>query len=177
MICLLSISKSNHARVAISLVPESIVNRFVISDDNEGCEAWEAYNAQTVADYEVKHGRIEVSENEIQQEIRNAHWREDIKKQDEETVAGWREEAVRHIKWKEIRDPLLPEPLDFAPVIYQNEFGDSIRDRFKERGLQVYVKMASIELTPEKPVFPPGGWHVSTLVTYVPWTTQRYQPH
>lgn len=34
----------------------------------------------------------------------------------------------------------------------------SLRERFKD--LQVIVKMASIELTPDKPTFPAGGWHV-----------------
>ncbi|PWI65084.1 hypothetical protein PCL_07383 [Purpureocillium lilacinum] len=36
----------------------------------------------------------------------------------------------------------------------------SLRKKFKENGLQIIVKMASIELTPEKPEFPSGGWHL-----------------
>jgi hypothetical protein len=32
--------------------------------------------------------------------------------------------------------------------------------KFKETGLQIICKLASIELTPEKPDFPAGGWHV-----------------
>ena len=35
-----------------------------------------------------------------------------------------------------------------------------IRDVFKNRGIQVIIKMASIELTPDKPEFPEGSWHV-----------------
>ncbi|KAJ3455834.1 hypothetical protein MRS44_017316 [Fusarium solani] len=36
-----------------------------------------------------------------------------------------------------------------------------LRERFQDSGLQIIVKMASIELTPEKnPSFPLGGWHV-----------------
>jgi hypothetical protein len=64
------------------------------------------------------------------------------------------------IKWKMIRDPLLPEPRDFKLVTYPVT-GGALSERFKDTGLQVIVKMASIELTPEKPVFPAGGWHVS----------------
>jgi hypothetical protein len=45
-------------------------------------------------------------------------------------------------------------PVDYAPK-------QSLREKFKEKGLQVIVKMASIELTPEKPEFPAGSWHVS----------------
>ncbi|KAM7194458.1 Protein of unknown function (DUF4246) domain containing protein [Naviculisporaceae sp. PSN 640] len=128
----------------------------------EGTEtaAWQEYNAQTVADYEAAKGKLEFSEDDVQDAIENIHWREDIEEQDPETIAKWKEEALRHLKWKEIRDPFLPEPLDFAPVTYKNLHGDSIRDRFKNNGLQVYVKMASIELTPEKPSFPAGGWHI-----------------
>lgn len=36
-------------------------------------------------------------------------------------------------------------------------------DLYQNRGwgLQVIVKLTSIELTPEKPEFPAGSWHVS----------------
>ncbi|OBT62576.1 hypothetical protein VE03_07359 [Pseudogymnoascus sp. 23342-1-I1] len=65
---------------------------------------------------------------------------------------------VREIKWKNIRDPVLPEPDDETEVDYLCQ--ESIRKKFKDNGLQVIVKMATIELTPEKPDFPVGGWHV-----------------
>jgi hypothetical protein len=68
---------------------------------------------------------------------------------------------VRELKWKRIRDPLLPEPDDKTEVDYLCR--ESVRQKFKEKGLQVIVKMATIELTPEKPNFPMGGWHVSAL--------------
>jgi hypothetical protein len=51
------------------------------------------------------------------------------------------------------------EPLEFEPYIYTVE--QTLRERFKDTGLQVIVKMVSIELTPEKPRFAAGGWHVS----------------
>jgi hypothetical protein len=65
----------------------------------------------------------------------------------------------QRLKWEEIRDPILLGPSDFEPVTY--EVKQSLHERFKDTGLQVIVKMASIELTPEKPDFPAGGWHVS----------------
>ena len=36
----------------------------------------------------------------------------------------------------------------------------TLRAKFKDSGLQVIVKLASIELTPEKPLFAGGEWHV-----------------
>ena len=66
---------------------------------------------------------------------------------------------LQRVKWKEIRDPILPEPMDFEPITYK--ITEALGKNFRNTGLQVIVKMASIELTPEKPVFPAGGWHVS----------------
>lgn len=65
----------------------------------------------------------------------------------------------QRLKWEEVRDPILLGPSDFQPVTYTVQ--QNLRERFKNTGLQVIVKMASIELTPEKPDFPAGGWHVS----------------
>ena len=68
-------------------------------------------------------------------------------------------ESTDKWKWGHIRDALLPEPDGDAEINYV--CSESIAQRFKETGLQVIVKMARIELTPEKPDFPVGGWHVS----------------
>ncbi|KAF2019444.1 hypothetical protein BU24DRAFT_419067 [Aaosphaeria arxii CBS 175.79] len=60
---------------------------------------------------------------------------------------------------KPIQKPKIPEPvfedLDYAPLAE-----NLLSQKFKDTGLQVIVKMASIELTPEKPEFPAGGWHI-----------------
>ncbi|RSM02181.1 hypothetical protein CDV31_011025 [Fusarium ambrosium] len=67
----------------------------------------------------------------------------------------------RHIaraKWEKVREAKLPEPRDFEGIDYAPM--QSLRQKFQENGLQVIVKMASIELTPEKPEFPAGGWHL-----------------
>jgi len=75
-------------------------------------------------------------------------------------VAEIREKVTMDSKWEKIRDPILPEPNEFENVSFGR--AHSLFDHFKETGLQVIVKMASIELTPEKPDFPAGGWHVSS---------------
>ncbi|UKZ52594.1 hypothetical protein TrVGV298_006375 [Trichoderma virens] len=61
-------------------------------------------------------------------------------------------------KWVEGREAIIPEPRQFKEIDYTPP--QRIRDKFKEHGLQIIVKMASIELTPEKPYFPAGSWHI-----------------
>lgn len=76
--------------------------------------------------------------------------------EDEETRLA---KAIKAWKWGQIRDPIMHEPEYEDGVNYSCRV--SIRDKFKDNGLQVIVKMATIELTPEKPDFPVGSWHVS----------------
>ncbi|KAF4965724.1 hypothetical protein FSARC_6507 [Fusarium sarcochroum] len=64
----------------------------------------------------------------------------------------------KEVAWKMVRQPVQPEAPSFKAWNYGVKPGESLRERFKD--LQVIVKMASIELTPEKPEFPAGGWHV-----------------
>lgn len=58
------------------------------------------------------------------------------------------------------RDPVQPAVPDHDAVDYSVPPGQTLRDRYASKGLQIIVKMATIELTPEKPRFPAGGWHV-----------------
>lgn len=74
--------------------------------------------------------------------------------QDRSWYSGTRE----NVNWKRTREPLQPRPPGFVAWDYGVQPGNSLRERFD--GLQIIVKMSSIELTPEKPSFPPGGWHV-----------------
>jgi septum formation topological specificity factor MinE len=48
----------------------------------------------------------------------------------------------------------------FKKIEYAPKAGQRLIERFRQSGLQIIVKLASIELTPEKPHFPVGGWHV-----------------
>lgn len=85
------------------------------------------------------------------------------------------EEDEKDLKWKVLRTPVLREPGSFKKVNYDlqgnKEDAESssgslggLRQDFKDSGLQIIVKMASIELTPEKPEFPAGGWHIEGLL-------------
>ncbi|KAJ4324576.1 hypothetical protein N0V84_003855 [Fusarium piperis] len=64
----------------------------------------------------------------------------------------------REIAWKKVRKPAQPKAPEFKAWKYGVEPGQSLRERFDN--LQIIVKMASIELTPEKPNSPLGSWHV-----------------
>ncbi|KAL1612138.1 hypothetical protein SLS60_000361 [Paraconiothyrium brasiliense] len=62
-------------------------------------------------------------------------------------------------KWELLRKARIPE-VEYEDVEYAPKDGARLFDKFRGTGLQVIVKMVSIELTPEKPDFPAGGWHV-----------------
>ena len=53
-----------------------------------------------------------------------------------------------------------PEPGDYETYQPPVDTQVSLRKDFGERGLQVIVKLANIELTPEKPTYDGGSWHV-----------------
>jgi len=67
-----------------------------------------------------------------------------------------------HERWRRTREPIQIQPPAFEDikVDYDVHPDATLRHKFKNSGLQIIVKLASIELSPEKPEFPPGGWHV-----------------
>ena len=83
----------------------------------------------------------------------------------------------RRYEWKEsVRRVVQPEPGDFRPPHVRDHMTDEyykpgtedlleemkvdLRREYGHRGLQVIVKLANIELTPEKPEYEGGTWHV-----------------
>ncbi|KAK4103558.1 hypothetical protein N658DRAFT_505238 [Parathielavia hyrcaniae] len=76
-------------------------------------------------------------------------------------------DQIDYDRWTEMRCPVQPNPPSFSMskvAKYTVDPYRTLRKRFQEMGLQVIVKMASIELTPEKPEFAPGGWHVEGMM-------------
>lgn len=81
-------------------------------------------------------------------------------------------------EWEaETRKVVIPEPEGFrsrslhqdykflktreeVPTYLQAQSWINLFEDFKESGLQVIVKLANIHLTPEKPEYPGGSWHV-----------------
>ncbi|KAE8153445.1 hypothetical protein BDV25DRAFT_168899 [Aspergillus avenaceus] len=62
--------------------------------------------------------------------------------------------------WSRSRPIQRPEPGDFEPPDISPRHEINLRDRFRDKGLQVIVKLANIELTPDKPDYAGGTWHV-----------------
>ena len=114
-----------------------------------------------MAAYEAKEGLIKVddSDTELEDFVCPDSDCEEEDRDEDGPKKAWK---VERLKWRTIRDPLLPEPLEFKPLTYPWA-GETLGNKFKDTGLQVIVKMTSIELTPDKPVVPPSEWHVSDI--------------
>ena len=66
----------------------------------------------------------------------------------------------RRYEWiNKIKKPILPDvERPFEPLGEPEKL--SLREQFGKHGLQVIVKLANIELTPENPKYHGGVWHV-----------------
>ncbi|RSO09213.1 DUF4246 domain-containing protein [Streptomyces sp. WAC 05379] len=75
-----------------------------------------------------------------------------------EAVRAW---AEAQDDWWENRSPVVPD----APAFTPPELPDvSARVDLRGRSLQVIVKLATIQLTPEKPEYQGGTWHVEGML-------------
>lgn len=69
-------------------------------------------------------------------------------------------------KWEESDMAEIPEPLSFEsrnPVYGNDQEADSLRTKLEGRGLQVIVRIESIELTPVHPEISEEEWHLEGL--------------
>jgi hypothetical protein len=66
----------------------------------------------------------------------------------------------RYDEWQKRQPIRRPEPGEFAPHVIEAEGQINLREEFAQNGLQVIVKLANIELTPEKPEYDGGSWHI-----------------
>lgn len=108
----------------------------------------------------------------------NGPFDENEEEANEEDEYYWASEI--EYKWKRIRKTIHPEPGVSPCVSYDDwkggkihenpnallfEYKDiDIRKTFADTGLQVIVKLASIELTPDKPSYDGGSWHLEGMV-------------
>ncbi|MDX3537061.1 DUF4246 domain-containing protein [Streptomyces sp. MB09-01] len=72
--------------------------------------------------------------------------------------AAW-EEAYE--AWWENRRPIVPDAPAFSPPALPDA---SARVDLRGRRLQVIVKLATVHLTPDKPEYPGGSWHVEGML-------------
>lgn len=122
---------------------------------------WIPSNPELCADADVDAGALEDNGWEADEEYVDAS-------------AG--ETYLTEAKWRIVRKPVLPSP-SFKDVEYDVTQGQRLFDKFRGSGLQIIVKMASIELTPEKPHLPHGSWHVEgqssqNIAPYIPRLTR-----
>ncbi|WP_329033416.1 DUF4246 domain-containing protein [Streptomyces sp. NBC_01725] len=75
-----------------------------------------------------------------------------------EAVSAW---GTATDDWWENRRPVIPDAPAFTPPELP---GDSARVDLRGRRLQVIVKLATIHLTPEKPEYAGGSWHVEGMM-------------
>jgi hypothetical protein len=75
-----------------------------------------------------------------------------------EAVRAW-EEAQD--EWWENRRPVVPDAPVFTPPESPD---DTARVDLRGRRLQVIVKLATIQLTPDRPEYPGGSWHVEGML-------------
>ncbi|GAA3738662.1 hypothetical protein GCM10022225_22030 [Plantactinospora mayteni] len=64
-------------------------------------------------------------------------------------------------EWRNIRRPVVPDAPVFSPPALPD---NSARVDLRARRLQVIVKLANIHLTPDKPEYPGGTWHVEGMM-------------
>ena len=100
------------------------------SDENE--ENWIPDHKEACADAEVS-----------EEQLRDHDYDPEYYETEEE-----RAEAMLEAKWQAVRKPRL-HPVPFNDVSYIPQLGKRLADRYRDSGLQIIVKMASIELTPE----------------------------
>lgn len=77
---------------------------------------------------------------------------------DSDAYAAW-EKAEEN--WWDDRRPVVPDAPVFVPPALPD---DSARVDLRGRRLQVIVKLATIHLTPDKPEYPGGSWHVEGMM-------------
>jgi Protein of unknown function (DUF4246) len=77
----------------------------------------------------------------------------------QESDEGDEDFGERRQKWiQDTRVVIRPEPQPFLPLRSAPKL--DLRKVYGKRGLQVIVKLANIELTPDKPEYEGGSWHV-----------------
>jgi hypothetical protein len=118
------------------------------------------------------------------QAFKDGTWKDD-EDIDVEQALEWKFHRVRGILHPEPGEPYAYEEWKGGQSTkqHQGEYGYQranlcheyqqvrLEEEFRDRGLQVIVKLASVELTPEKPGYSGGSWHLE--VSHPP--TKRLQ--
>ncbi|KAM0522607.1 hypothetical protein ACHAPE_002199 [Trichoderma viride] len=119
-------------------------SRFPLQDINdEFSDIWDPSSPLPLEDTDEDDGEANGDEDEYEYEYGYEEEREDP--------------AI--VEWKETRNPVHPRVPEFEDIDYAQHDTARLAHEFKKTGLQVIVKMTSVELTPEKPELPAEEWH------------------
>jgi hypothetical protein len=128
-------------------------------------------------DYYQERARIEYDSVEYDQDPDQMPEDQIPQQQDNEGEEDYWE---RRNQWADgVRRIKLPEPEEFTPppVPEAKSTVDLKRD-YSHRGLQIIVKLANIELTPEKPEYEGGTWHVEGQLVCHPYPSfEKHSSH
>jgi hypothetical protein len=72
---------------------------------------------------------------------------------------------------------IRPEPEDFRVPLEDPDCVLDLKRQFKNKGIQVIVKLANIHLTPEKPEYGGGTWHVEGQLVRSSSSSSIRPPH
>lgn len=83
-------------------------------------------------------------------------------------VESWGLHSTMRTKWERIRKVVHPVPdlkyAEWKQAANANEEFIKLENDFRDRGLQVIVKLSSIELTPESCKYEGGSWHLEGML-------------
>ncbi|KAA8646822.1 Ankyrin-2 [Aspergillus tanneri] len=77
---------------------------------------------------------------------------------DEDFDESWDDYQERYVNWLNTLTLAPPEIEAFDPLFFSGQEPFDLQSKFRDDGLQVIVKLANIELTPEKPKYNGGSW-------------------
>ncbi|KGO68163.1 Protein of unknown function DUF4246 [Penicillium italicum] len=100
----------------------------------------------------ILHPRIEYSEVEYGEHPQPEPVQPEGDDYDEDEYWELREQ------WESTRPIIPPEPASFEPR--KEKFSADLREQFPSKKLQIIVKLANIELSPDKPEYEGGSWHI-----------------
>ncbi|OQE20366.1 hypothetical protein PENSTE_c013G08080 [Penicillium steckii] len=106
----------------------------------------------------IRYKKVEYDEHpEPEPEHPGQHWDADSPEWDTFDEDAWGE---LYDEWEATRPILQPEPGKFEPKEHWEDDKVDLRRDFPGQRLQVIVKMANIELTPDNPEYDGGSWHI-----------------
>lgn len=73
---------------------------------------------------------------------------------DYDRIAFWE----HYEQWESTRPIIPPEPASFKPR--KETYSADLREQFPDKKLQIIVKLANIELSPDNPEYEGGSWHI-----------------